>query len=873
MKFRIRPFAYAFAGAALAVLPASAQTDQRHWIVGGANPIRYEISVTPNIDAATFEGHARIEIEAPANTASVTMNALDLDIERATIGGQAVRVSFDEERQTVTLTPRRALAAGRHEIVVDYDGRIYDDAYGLFRVSYEQDGRQVRALATQFQPGDARRLAPMWDQPDRRAVFSISVTAPSELMVVSNMPAAETAAAGRGLTRTRFADTPSMSSYLLFIGAGDFERFTADVDGVELGVVVRRGAGPRAQEALRAGVESLRYFERYFGIEYPLPKLDMVAVPGSGGFAAMENWGAILYFDQYLLLDADASSESDRQYVFNVVAHEIAHQWFGNLVTMRWWNDLWLNEGFASWMAAKAMEELHPDWAPWMGQLIDGTATAMALDARDGTHAIIQNVNTIDDANLAFDTITYEKGLAVIRMIEAYVGEDAFRQGVRDYLNAHLYANTETEDLWRAVQAASGQPVLDIARSFTTQEGFPLLIADGSSCRANAPAITLTQRRFAMDDSARTASLWEIPVVAQRVGGDAVRAVLPAQGEGAINAGPGCGAFVVNAGQSGFFRTLYSERDFTRIAAAMQQIEATDQLGLLLDYWSFGRSGDAPFTAYLDLVERLPEAPHPIIMSDTAASMAALAGYASDRPSEAAVKAYGQRTLRPYLTQLGWETRANEGSNDGVARAALIATLGGMGDGSVVAEARRRVASGALPAAIRDAVLAVYAQNMSAGEYDAMLAQARAETDFVEQRRLWSNLASARDEALAQRTLALIEGEAIPRLLRTTVLRGVAETHPRLAWDYLVANRTMIEAMLDPLTRLSFPPEIAETSSDPAIADALGVYARDFPEGAQATVAAAQSSIRLRAQTVRERMPAVEAWVARHGGGGEAAPR
>ncbi len=483
MKFR--PFLLALALAAI----APAAQAQRAWFENGPTPLRYEISVTPNVDAATFTGENTITIQTDAPLTTVTMNALDLTVQRASIDNAAVQAEVNAEAQTLTLTPRRPLAAGRHTIRIAYSGKIYDDAYGLFRVEYQDGSQTKRAIATQFEPGDARRFAPMWDQPNRRAVFSLTVTAPSDQLAVGNMPIARTQRLSGNRSRTTFADTPSMPSYLLFLAVGDFERVTRNVNGVELGVVMRRGEGHRATDALDAGEQSLNYYAEYFGAPYPLPKLDMIGVPGAGGFGAMENWGAILYFDQYLLVDEN-SSVSDRQNVFGFVAHEIAHQWFGDLVTMNWWDDLWLNEGFASWMAAKATERWHPDWHPWMAQLTDGTATAMSLDAREGTHPIVQEINTIDDANLAFDSITYEKGLAVIRMLEAYVGEEDFRTGVRNYINAHRYGNARTEDLWAAVQAASGQPVLEIAHSFTGQPGFPLLTASSGSIAAAADTRT-----------------------------------------------------------------------------------------------------------------------------------------------------------------------------------------------------------------------------------------------------------------------------------------------------------------------------------------------------------------------------------------------
>jgi aminopeptidase N len=866
-----RPFVLAALLLAGLTAPSAAQQSERHWIEGGATPLRYEIALTPNVEAGTFTGQATIRVRADEPVSSITMNALDLEIQRATIDNRQAAVALNAEAQTLTLTPRSALRAGEHTIRINYTGRVLDDAYGLFRVSYTDDAGQTRKMmATQFEPADARRLAPMWDQPNRRAIFSMTVTAPTDQMVVGNMPIARQQRVSGGLTRTTFQDTPSMSSYLLFLAVGDFERITTTVDGIEVGVVVRRGQTERGRYALRAAEEVINYYHEYFGIEYPLPKLDMIGVPGAGGFGAMENWGAILYFDQYLLLDEDRSNEGDRQFVFTVVAHEIAHQWFGNLVTMVWWDDLWLNEGFASWMAAKAVEERHPDWQPWMLQLTDGTESAMGLDARVGTHPIVQTVNTIDEANLAFDDITYDKGLAVIRMLEGYVGEDAFRNGVRSYLNAHLYGNAQTEDLWRAVQEASGQPVLEIARGFTRQPGYPVLAAAGADCRreANNGVINITQRRFALDEVSRTAELWPVPLVAQRVGAEPVRSVLPASASSTVDLGS-CGAYVLNAGQSGFFRVNYDRANLERLTSGYAQLDSNDQLGLLLDYWAFGRSGDAQFTDYLDMAAQIPADADPVIVSHLTESVASLAGYSLGRPSQTQVIAWGRATLRPYLDRVGWDGNAQETSNVIKMRADLINVLGGLGDEQVIAEVRRRVEGATanpalLPAGIRDAAYDVYAKNATTQQYDALLARARAATDFVEQRRAWNQLGNVRDEALARRTLEITLTEEVPRQLRTQVLERVARVHPRMAWDFLVAHRSQYEALLDPLSRLEYPPGIADHSDDPAVATSLEQYAANFPAGAQPTVRSAAANIRLRANMIQTQMPAVEQWIARH---------
>jgi aminopeptidase N len=855
---------------ALSALAPSAQA-QRQWFADGPTPLRYEISITPDVEAATFAGEVTITIETAEPLDRITMNARFLTVARASINSAAAESVTDADAQTLTLTPARTLAPGRHTLRIAYRGQIHDNAYGLFRVQYQQDGQTNRALATQFEPGGARRFAPMWDQPNRRAVFSLTVIAPSDQFVVGNMPVAETTPVSGNRTRTRFADTPSMPSYLLFLAVGDFERVTRDVDGVELGVVVRRGEAHRAEAALEAGEASLRYFTRYFDIPYPLPKLDFVAVPGAGGFGAMENWGAILYFDQNLLVDEN-SSETERQNVIGIVAHEVAHQWFGNLVTMNWWDDLWLNEGFASWMATKAIDAIHPDWNPWMAQLAGGTETAMALDARAGTHPVVQPVNSVAEASLAFDPITYRKGLAVIRMLEAYVGEEEFRTGVRHYINARRYGNARTEDLWSAIQNASRQPVLEIARSFTSQHGFPIITAERSSCyRRRGRAVALRQQRFAMDDASHTNERWSIPVVARNVDEAPVRTLLTPSGDGAVSLT--CAPYLVNAGQSRFFRVRYDDANFRALTERFAQLESIDQLGLLLDYWSFGHSGDAPFTNYLELVSALPADADPVIVVNTATSMTALAGYARGRQSEAAVRAFGVNVLYSYFDRIGWNALPGENSNHGLMRAALIGALGSLGDRPVIDEARRRALASrtdtsALPAAIRIAALGVYAANATTEDYEDLLGLVRTAGDFVEQRRLWLLIASARDPDLAQRTLAMTLGEEIPRQVRTQVISAVAVVHPRLSWDFIIANQPTLEALFNPQQRLAFPAEIAAQNADPVVADELQHYAADFPEAARRNVTAAVAAIRLRAETISERVPAVEAWIARRRAGG-----
>lgn len=854
-----------FVVVALCVIAVAAPAwAQRQVLPEGAAPVRYDLAVDVDPARDEFTGEARITVDVAAALERVTLNAADMTITRAAIDGRNVVFALDEEAETLTLTPRRPLAAGRHVLTIAYRGRVMEDAYGLFRTEYDDAGVRRRMLVTQFEPGDARRFAPMWDEPARKAVFALTATLPEAMSAVSNMPVAETRVS-RGREIVRFADSPVMSSYLLFLGVGDFERISTTVAGVDVGVITRRGESEKGRFALESAARLITYFNDYFGMAYPLPKLDMIAAPGAGGFAAMENWGAILYFDRFVLLDPALSSEADKIDVFNTVAHEIAHQWFGNIVTMSWWDDLWLNEGFASWMASKATEALHPEWSPWLLAAMDRDG-ALDTDSLTGTHPVVQQVNTIEEANLAFDAITYQKGQAVIRMIESYVGEDAFRDGIRAYMREHQYANTVTSDLWRALEGASHQPVSRVAPTFTDQMGAPLVRADSALCRRGRDVrVALTQERYAADEASRTGERWAIPLRLRIVGGGEDRAAVLDAAAGTLTA-PGCGVAIVNAGQGGYARVLYAADDFTRLRGDFVRLSPDDQLGLLQDYVTHGYAGYAPLPLFLELARAVPADADPVVKLRTALLLDGLGALMRARESGPAYTAFALGVLRPWFDAVGWEARAGEAANDGVLRATLITVLGRMGDPAVSAEARRRALSSdpaLMPGQLREAILRAAAARADAATYDALAARAAGARTFLEQEQFFRVLAETQDEALAGRTLALALDERAPRQLRALFVSRVARTHPDLAWDFLRANRAAIEGTLDPLRRLEFGPDIAAGLDDEARVAELEAYASGFPAEARDAVDAAIAGIGHNARVRTERLGAVDDWLRR----------
>ena len=837
---------------------------------GMVQPASYRIDITPDAQKLTFAGSETIQVQASAPVRTITLNALELTIARASLDGRpAANIALDPARQTAAFDFGQTIAPGPHVLAIDYAGKIDDFSAGLFHLDYDSPKGKQRLLVTQFENADARRLAPIWDDPAVKASFQLSVVAPAGQMAVSNTPVAQVQPLAGGLQRTLFQPTPKMSSYLMFLGVGDLERVSRKVDGVDVGVVVRRGATAKSSFALDQASAILRYYNDYFGIRYPLPKLDLIAAPGSGGFGAMENWGAILYFERDLLIDAKYSTEQDRQDVASVIAHEMAHQWFGDLVTMSWWNDLWLNEGFATWMSTKAVDHLHPDWRMRLSDA-SGREGALELDATSATHPVDRPAETTEQMNALGDAITYDKAAAVIRMLEVYVGEDAWRGGVRAYLKAHAYANASHDDLWRAVEAAAGKPIAGIAADFTEQDGVPLIGVQLMTGQAAGSGLFLTEERFAADDGSKTARHWRAPVAARPLQGPVVQT--PVHGGSLVTAltSPSAGPLVVNPDQVGYFRTFYAQSAFDPLAARFAALEPFDQLTMLRDAWALARAGYAPAANVMVLLKQLPPQAYPLVWSD-AADMISEIYYLHAPSGRTAIAAYGRSLLEPVLARIGWTPRPGEPAAAAIAREQLILTLGDLGDPGVIAEANRRFAAfqtspASLAAGIRRPVLYVVGQHAGPETFDALLGLAKATTDSLEQRQYLSALARAEDPVLAKRVLDLALTSQVQTSAGIQMIRGVAASQPDLAWRFARAHKAEIDARCDPSEKLSFIPRLLRSAADAGLADELHAYALSaFPPGGRAEADKVEARVRQRAEVRTARLPALDQWLKANG--------
>jgi aminopeptidase N len=836
-------------------------------------PRSYRIDFTPDIQALTFRGTVQIDVTVHQRTKSIVLNSADLVIERAGVLGHGdVRtIRYDTPEQTATLMLGRELRPGAYTLSLAYRGKIYRQASGLFVLDYDTPSGKARALFTQFENSDARRFVPSWDEPGRKAVFELTATIPSNQLAFSNMPIASTGMLGGGLKRVHFAATPRMSSYLLFFGMGDFERVHRNVDGVDVGVLVKRGDAASGAFALDAAARILPYYNGYFDTPYPLPKLDLIGAPGTSQFfGAMENWGAIFYFERDLLIDPRISTESDRQNVYLVVAHEMAHQWFGDLVTMAWWDDLWLNEGFASWMENKVTDHFHPEWKIWL-QALEEKQGAMQEDARDGTHPIITPILDVTQASSAFDTITYSKGAAVIRMLESYVGEDAFRAGVRRYIHDFAYGNTVTDDLWHEMDKGSRRPIVRIAHDFTLQAGVPMLSEASNGCVGGQSRLRISQGHFAIDADSTSARIWHVPALIATLHGRSVATVVSGPA-GQVVEVSGCGAVLLNAGQTGYFRAHYTDDGLAAIVGAFRELSPEDQLGVLNDRSALASAGHEPMTPLLDLTKKFPADAEPVVASALVQLLRGLDTIYDGLPTQTRFRSYAKGVLQPIFERVGWDRSPGEGANVALLRSHLIAALGDFGDPPVIAEARQRFdryvkEAATLNAGARRTVLGIIAAHADAVTWDRLHHMAQAAATEMERRELYVLLAGSENEVLVQRALDLaISGEP-PATIAPEMISAASARHPRLAFEFAIAHWDRIAPLLEPSSQVRYVPTLLNDATDLNLIGELDHFAEGHipPDGRQELRKAA-ARVRYLATVRDDRLPEIDRWIQTDGG-------
>lgn len=800
-----------------------------------ARPTRSIVHFELDPYAETFSGTVSHTIAVSEQVSQIVLHAHGLTLGPVTLKGRdaPIAVAANVAAQSVTLTIPGGLAAGNHEIILPFTGKLGDKGYGLYYAKYRQaDGAEKRMLVTQMEPIGAREMLPLFDEPAFRTVWEVSITTDAKFTALSNMPAAKEAIIA-GKRRTDFAPTPSMSSYLLALAVGEFEKTTDKFDNIDLAIYTVAGKHQHVSYAMDATKRVLAYYKDYFGTAYPLPKLDQIAVPGKRG--AMENWGLITYSEDALIVDPMRASYSQKFGSFNVIAHEIAHQWFGNLVTMGWWDGLWLNESFAEWMGNKATGALNPQW-DLTASRAEARSRAMLVDALSNTQPIERALPRDQNSDDLFDAISYQKGHSVLNMVERFAGETPWRDGLRDYLRSHAYGNATSADLWAAISRQTTNDVQAFATAWTRQSGFPLVKAQ-ATCKAGAQTVTLSQSRFALKPGYVPQQTWNLAVLVSMPGNtvEAKQTVFVSALQPKTVVAGRCGdAVLIDVGGSGYYRVSYDAALQRALAKEAQRLSAADRLRMLSDAWALAEAGVAPPERAFDLIDATAAADPPELWTEIINVYSRIdqllrTGALLDR-----AHSHARHSLRRAFAPLGFTPRPGEADSTKALRGELIATLGAYGEPSVLAESRKRVAAfiaggateGATGDVLNGALRAVGAQASAADLQRLAALMASGKYPALEWP-LTTAISSARDPAVAQLALALSIADTLPRSVGQRLVGRIARNglHDELAWQFTQNN---LQALLDRNSSRGRPYVIAaalQNSRNPKLAAAVKALA------------------------------------------------
>jgi puromycin-sensitive aminopeptidase len=816
---------------------------------GGARPRRYEIELTPDLAASCFDGHEVVTLDLLAPGHQLVCHAVELEISNARLEtpsgvSLAGQVSLDEEAQRATITFDEALEPGSgYQLALRFTGVLNDHLHGFYRSTFTADDGSEQVIAvTQFEPADARRAFPCWDEPEFKASFAVSLVVDDRLTALSNGGIVSEEPVEGGRRRVRFRETMVMSTYLVAFVVGPFDLTGADdVDGVPQRVAAVPGKLSLTGYARESGAHALRFLSQYFELPYPADKIDHVAIPDFA-FGAMENLGCVTYRENALLINPAEASQLELQRVATVVAHETAHMWFGDLVTMRWWNGIWLNEAFATFMELTVNEHFRPEWQVWTA-FGTSKAAALATDGLRNTRPVEFPVGRPEEAEAMFDVLTYQKGAAVLRMLEQYLGGETFRKGISHYLTVHAHANTETGDLWDALEAVSGEPVRAIMETWILQGGYPLISVRPGD---DAASIHLSQERFLYDRNGAEredgGERWAVPVnLRASVGGVVQRQRLLVDGASAtINFDGPVDWVVVNDGGWGFYRVHYDPALLGRLSAAglPEVCDPLERMGLVVDTWASVVAGRGALEEWVSVIKSLGEEEDPDVWAAGASALGLLDLIAADGPDRSALRAFVRQVAGPAWARLGWDPRPAEPERLGITRGRLVGALGLLGeDPEVRREARARFdrflaeRTGLAPDLLTPVANVVTA---SAGEegWDLILEQYRAAVTPQDKVRYLLALPSTPDLTLLARTLDLALSDEVRTQDAPFLVAGVMSNRAGgpLAWRWVEEHWDQLQERLPP----SLVARIFEGITalvDPDVAQAVHTFAssHDLP--------------------------------------------
>ncbi|KAL8166503.1 hypothetical protein V2J09_008002 [Rumex salicifolius] len=764
-------------------------------------PKRYDVNLKPDLVACKFAGDVSIDVDIVSPTKFLVLNAADLDVDSNSVSftsrsaSQEVRalgIGFVKEDEILVVEFADELPMGVGVLKIRFEGILNDQMKGFYRSVYEITGEKRNMAVTQFEATDARRCFPCWDEPAAKAKFKLTLVVPNEVIALSNMPVIEEKQEGSCKT-VYFEETPIMSTYLVAVVIGLFDYLEDHTnDGVKVRVYCQVDKASQGKFALDVAVKTLELYKNYFAVPYPLPKLDMVAIPDFAA-GAMENYGLVTYRETALLYDEKHSAAANKQRVAIVVAHELAHQWFGNLVTMEWWTHLWLNEGFATWVSYLAIDGLFPEWKIWT-QFLDQTTQGLRLDGLAESHPIEVDINHASEVDEIFDAISYMKGASVIRMLQSYIGAECFQRALASYIKKHAYSNAKTEDLWDAIEKESGEPVTQLMTSWTKQMGYPVL-----SAKMNDQKLEFEQSQFLLSGSAGDGQ-WIVPITLCCSSYDSRQNFLLKSKSECIDVGESSW-IKVNVDQTGFYRVKYDDKLAAKLRSAIEnnQLTPTDRFGVLDDTFALCTAGQLPMSSLLTLMHSYAREVDYTVLSNLIDISYKVSRIVADAAPQIIdnVKQFFTILFQYPAAKLGWEPKQGESHLDAMLRGELLNALADLGDESTIDEAIKRFNvflddrnSVLLPPDVRKASYVAIMRKVTKTNrsgYEALLRVYR-ETELSQEKgRILGSLASCPDPEIVLEVLNFLlssEVRSQDAIFGLAVCKEGRET----AWKWLTVN-------------------------------------------------------------------------------------
>jgi aminopeptidase N len=838
-----------------------------------AAPDHYALTVAPDLALATFTGDEAIDLRILEPTSRIVLNSAEIVVQSATVEAsgrlQTAQVTFDEKAELATFTVSTPLAPGPARLRIKYTGTLNDQLRGF----YLSKANNRRYAVTQLEATDARRMFPGFDEPAMKATFDLTaVIDAADHAIANGAVVSDTPGPAAGKHTIVFSTTPKMSTYLLALVVGDFECVSGGADGIPIRVCATPDKKALTSVALASAQKVMQFYNRYFNIKYPYKKLDVVAVPDFAA-GAMENTAAIFYRESALLADARSMSVGAHKTVFGILAHEMAHQWFGDLVTMAWWNDIWLNEGFATWMETKPLKANRPEWHVDVSE-VQRNLEAMSVDALTSTRAVRARVDTPAEINEAFDAMAYQKGGAILRMVESYLGEEAFRKGINAYLEKFQYSNATADDFWKTMTEVAGKPVDKVMAAFIDQPGVPV-VSIKSSCAAATTTVNASQERYHASSDEASSSIWQIPVCMH--GADAEGSTPAAcrllEAPAQVLSVPSCApAVIANAKGTGYYRTAYEPAALDRLARHLAGVSEAERVVLASDTWALVRSGRYEIGAFLGLARALASDRTAGVMQEVAGSVAYIGDRLATGPSGAAYRAWVNRTFKPTLAELTWTKAKGESDDRSELRAAVIRLIVGTGQDTAARNKAQSLVRGYLrnPQSLDPTLVATLvplaAESGDAELFDAFVARRAAARTPEERDRYLYALSRFTQPSLVKRTVELALSADV-RTQDAASLLGSALAGPvghDLAWPLVRDRWSDVLEHIDP----SFGPSflisaLGSFCDESASAELEEFFKTHDPKGAARTVQQSIERIRSCVSLKKAQAKPLAAWLTR----------